>query len=719
MRRLSVRGPRLRRVLLGLILAFDLATLSAWLLMDTRPPRWDESHYLSLAVQFARALMDGGPAALMHALLTLDQTRPPLVSFLAAPIALFAGDHYRALLAINVVWYGLLVLATYGLGARLRGPWCGVLAAALVSLMPGIYCVPRVFLQDFLNGLLVAASLYFLLRSDGFSNRRLSALFGCAAGLGALCRAIFPFFLAAPVLVTIGAAAWVHFREGSSLRLRTRITNASIAVLAVVVLAAPWYLANLSAFWQRSMSAAYGTESRFYGPQNTLSLTSLLTYSLVFLGQVCGFEAFLAFLAGMCALVIVLLRKRAARPPPASEVLTLLAAIVVPFAALETLRAHDYKNIIPILPSMAAVSAYGLSFVRPRMLQRVLVGSLLVAGLAQFWAASFPISIPGGDIAVSIRRDVPPIQFWHPGADDPVDTAPFFIWPKIQRWPIVEVLSRVAQTHEASPEYHVAPRPAVLAVLPNKPFFNSSNFGFFTMLKRLPILPVNPADDPSYDRGNFHGLFRNVDYVVICTGEPGPSYLSPRHAEMFEYVRSRPQDFERVGPDIDLPDGSSATIYRPAYRLTQAGLPEIQHPIRVVFDGGVEMLGYDLEDLEMTPNDRIYRATFYWSTSRLQQFDWKVFVHITPEKLAGNIVAGWDHFPADERCPVSQWQLGQTVVDRGQYYVPADLPSGSYAIRLGLFRPESGERLAVTSASQGVHIDDDGTRAAVGVLRVQ
>ena len=56
--------------------------------------------------------------------------------------------------------------------------------------------------------------------------------------------------------------------------------------------------------------------------------------------------------------------------------------------------------------------------------------------------------------------------------------------------------------------------------------------------------------------------------------------------------------------------------------------------------------------------------------------------------------------------------------DRGLYFLADRAVVDEYILRIGLVRPELDLRLSIAQAAPEVVLDDNGTRAAVGVIRM-
>jgi len=65
--------------------------------------------------------------------------------------------------------------------------------------------------------------------------------------------------------------------------------------------------------------------------------------------------------------------------------------------------------------------------------------------------------------------------------------------------------------------------------------------------------------------------------------------------------------------------------------------------------------------------------------------------------------------------PTSGWEAGEEVVDRYGVLVGEGTPSGRYELVVGMYEPESGERLPIVDEG-GVAIGDDVSLGMVEVV---
>ena len=115
-------------------------------------------------------------------------------------------------------------------------------------------------------------------------------------------------------------------------------------------------------------------------------------------------------------------------------------------------------------------------------------------------------------------------------------------------------------------------------------------------------------------------------------------------------------------------------------------LAEPAHPVDADLSGvtddpgRLKLRGYTLEG---------NRLTLYWEAIVPLRFDYTVFVNV--QNQAGETVTQVDHPPLGSVYPTTLWPAGQVIRETSLL----DLPPGDYALRVGMYRLETGERLWV------------------------
>jgi hypothetical protein len=145
----------------------------------------------------------------------------------------------------------------------------------------------------------------------------------------------------------------------------------------------------------------------------------------------------------------------------------------------------------------------------------------------------------------------------------------------------------------------------------------------------------------------------------------------------------------------------------------------IQRPLRVDFDGRVELVGVDMP-AEVARGDT-FEMTLYFRVVRPVSAAWKVFLHFD----GGGMRFQGDHDPIEGRCATTFWQPGDYIVDRVEVeagnltYAKTD-----YNLHVGFFRGSHGSwnNMTIKSAADGSGKSlsvDQNNRVNVGTLRVR
>ncbi len=95
-------------------------------------------------------------------------------------------------------------------------------------------------------------------------------------------------------------------------------------------------------------------------------------------------------------------------------------------------------------------------------------------------------------------------------------------------------------------------------------------------------------------------------------------------------------------------------------------------------------------------------VTLVWHTEKTVPQNYQIFIHL--KNAAGETVVQTDGQPVHWTRPTSSWQTGETITDRHALWVNA-LSPGKYSLAVGLYLPETGERLHTDSGADAVEIE--------------
>ncbi|MEA3459207.1 MAG: hypothetical protein U9R11_00770, partial [Chloroflexota bacterium] len=125
-------------------------------------------------------------------------------------------------------------------------------------------------------------------------------------------------------------------------------------------------------------------------------------------------------------------------------------------------------------------------------------------------------------------------------------------------------------------------------------------------------------------------------------------------------------------------------------------VPPMETRLNADFGEQMRLLGCDL-----TRADDELRLKLHWQALRQMERDYKVFIHLF-DPATEKIVAQHDAMPP---IPTSWWKEGEVVSEEVKLGL-SDVPPGRYRLGIGVYEPETMERLETVDA-QGHHLPAD------------
>ncbi len=140
-------------------------------------------------------------------------------------------------------------------------------------------------------------------------------------------------------------------------------------------------------------------------------------------------------------------------------------------------------------------------------------------------------------------------------------------------------------------------------------------------------------------------------------------------------------------------------VYARVYTRPPGSLPMRlpKHPLAAPVGDGIRLLGYDVLPATPRPGETLY-VQLHWAVDTPPAQDWTVFVHLLgpADVSAPSLATGKDGPPGDGSLPTTRWQAGWLILDEYQLSLPPELPTGAYALEIGLYRAD------------GAHLPADG-----------
>jgi 4-amino-4-deoxy-L-arabinose transferase-like glycosyltransferase len=115
------------------------------------------------------------------------------------------------------------------------------------------------------------------------------------------------------------------------------------------------------------------------------------------------------------------------------------------------------------------------------------------------------------------------------------------------------------------------------------------------------------------------------------------------------------------------------------------------------FGPDIILTDYTLDTTKATAG-QILRITLDWLAEGVPQKDYKIFLHLLDAD--DRIVGQHDSAPVGGSMPTANWRAGESIADNHGVMVQKGTPPGEYRLVLGMYEPETGERLSVARAGE-------------------
>ena len=563
-----------------------------WLALDHAIPSWDPADHLIGSLNYwwvlhpqqwlTDNLTSGATGSLLErlghlwtALWTLSSKYPPLLYISTAPfLSLFGRGADQASL-VNLLYTAILLVSVYGLGRTLFRAEVGLWAGGLCLLFPQFYSLRAGYFMDYPLTSLVTASLLMLtlwrrslhpsgsalttqgqrrkppnLYSTQHPNRSpnqqqwsLAIGFGVIFGLALLSKQTAVFFLALPLLWTVGERllGLRHRHWGPLGQLMTSLTLAGLMIL-------PWSQAN----WIFQISAAFNSNSRSAEIEGDPTWDTLAgwTHYWQALPQAISYPLLIVPIVGLLlALIRTILhffndsdrlhflpqknpKSKIQNPKSTHSLLWLSLCILSVYVIWTAIANKDSRYIMPWLPLWSILLAYGLlSF--PKRWGSVkwftvgIAGGLMMMNL-------FPI---GGGLGRALTRTLAPGAYHQPYLGDP--------------WPHDQVVEEMINTQP----YQIAN----IGVLPSTPEINQHNFTYIGNRHDFRVY----ARRMGKDKDSLERDVRSLSWFLSVSA-PNLNHHSGKSRRRQKEVVAIIQDsgaFKRQ-KQWTLPDGSRLNLFR-------------------------------------------------------------------------------------------------------------------------------------------------------------
>jgi 4-amino-4-deoxy-L-arabinose transferase-like glycosyltransferase len=118
----------------------------------------------------------------------------------------------------------------------------------------------------------------------------------------------------------------------------------------------------------------------------------------------------------------------------------------------------------------------------------------------------------------------------------------------------------------------------------------------------------------------------------------------------------------------------------------------------VIIGEQIALIGYQTESTRVAPGGTI-DLNLVWRAEEAIPIGYTVFIHVIDAD--GNLITQMDRAPVvnAQSYPTDLWLSDEIVIDSYDLLIPANSIPGKYTIRVGLYVPESGQRLSIPGSA--------------------
>ncbi len=521
---------------------------------DTLPPSWDQSLHMQLSLIYYNLIKSG----MFSEIAKVSNYYPPFFHLSGTPMYAFFGTSEDVARLSNLIYLFILLFSTYGIGRILFNKNTGVLATAIIAMYPILIRIQRDYLIDFALTSVIALTIYFLLKTEGFTKMNYSIAFGLSWGAAELMKWPAVFFIVGPVMYIfyqmyndkkcpVCGSEKTSIRDGFRYFCSTKhmdkysktkknvgyskvILNIAIAVIIAFSMAGWWYFPNFDQVYKNLMEQQT-VNAVAEGNPEVLTFDSLKLYVLtIFQDQIFLFFGIL-FVAGI---IYLYFNKKST-----NQKLFLFLSIFIPYIVFTLTRLKNTRYTLPLVIFFAIISAFWIININSKKSRTAILLILFIIGSLQLSTMTFgtPDLHPSGEWT-----------FWmYPPADK----------PNSDDWKVGETLNAIK---ESLPQ-RLTQRPVVI-IMSDHHFINGRTFSYYAYKRGDPIEVINGAYLP-FDI--FKENINNIPYLIYKTNVDvdmkGSSYEVPVK-NMYSLFEENKDKYQQLDKSFTLPDGSTLYIYR-------------------------------------------------------------------------------------------------------------------------------------------------------------
>lgn len=503
-------------VLLIILIFWVVISSLIWTKIDTLPPQGNALQDLFPGINFYLDVIHGRVTLLGIADDYIRNTfyiYPPLTPVSYALTYFLFGPDSKMESIINSLYLGMALFSVYGICRKFFNAKTGLLAAFILSSFPGIISLLKYIYAEFHLMCFVALTLYVLLLTDYFMNRKYSLLLGVCLGLTALVKWEFPPGLIGPIAVTLWGLNRIS-RKGYITQEQKRIcrVNFLLFISIGVLISLFWYVPSLKdivwrLFLRKDENIFINNRTTFY--PKLFSMQTFTYYPL----NIINFISFFYFL--FLSLAVLILAYRLLFKMPCVLLgsdryfLSFLGLwIIIPYIFFTLVKIQAPSHILLILPALAVIISAGIMNIKNKIDRITLICFIVLYGTGAY-LHSFLI-FKKNETLYSLKLHLMPQD------RGILNTSPRYSWeirgfypPDNKDWKIKEILQFIRDDN-----FRKSKTMPLVFILGNSNI-TCFDFQYYNLLKNYQLY-IEPRGN---DRSNLPQDRSKFDYVVMIIGE--------------------------------------------------------------------------------------------------------------------------------------------------------------------------------------------------------
>ena len=182
-----------------------------WMVLDIRPPSYDQGLHLFRTFNYWEA-MSSGSEDWWQDILNVEPFYPPFYHLSLIPLSLIFGFTLDTGVIGNSFYMVIMALSIYGIGKILYTRNAGLIAAFLVSCYPIIVSMSREYIISVMLTAMTTLAYYLFLKSENFENKKYSILFSFIYAVGLMVKWTFFIYTLPAVLAGLWGGK-IGFRD--------------------------------------------------------------------------------------------------------------------------------------------------------------------------------------------------------------------------------------------------------------------------------------------------------------------------------------------------------------------------------------------------------------------------------------------------------------------------------------------------------------------------